>query len=532
MSLGSYAQLTEEWGLTFPGNGEGQDDYVWAIDFDDDDNVISVNSESWPDAKEMIRKHNASGNLLWEKEIPISPYFTPELVVRPNQNILSIQEMSQDLNITLSDGSLFNYSNSGDKYHALFIMNDFGDIIEIKMFAIDSLTPPGSLEIYDLMVNENNEIFITLSLNALPGFISTVEFDSGNTISTDINSTGLKSTYIVKLDGMGNYLNHVYCTSDGVHSSYLHDNIIYSWANVYDGPTHLYKYDMDLNQLMDINSQGESFSGRDIFVNEFGIFVSGQNSWNDENNNFDFDFGNNEYIIDSNLLYNWTGVIAGYSHNGELKFVNNLICPSYGFDKITGRDSYIYSSAMVFTDWIYNQQEEIFWSNGLIADLAEDNLDYGNLVIAQMDYNGNNISTYNRDIYGGEQVFDLKTDKSNNLYAGGILYDTLFIFNNSILSSTFHGDAVLLKFGNLPLEINNISNPPMDVYPNPTGDYIHFKSDNYKGKQYRITNTVGQTILNGNIKDDLTKIDVRNLQRGSYILHIENISKAVRFIIQ
>ena len=63
-------------------------------------------------------------------------------------------------------------------------------------------------------------------------------------------------------------------------------------------------------------------------------------------------------------------------------------------------------------------------------------------------------------------------------------------------------------------------------------DYIHFKSDNYKGKQYRIINTIGQTILNGNIKDDLTKIDVRNLQRGSYYLHIENNPQQVKLIIQ
>ena len=119
-------------------------------------------------------------------------------------------------------------------------------------------------------------------------------------------------------------------------------------------------------------------------------------------------------------------MITGYSHNGELKFVNSLNCHSYsGFTQITGRDSFIYASGKVYTYYTYSEQNEILWSNGIVADLVEeeeDHKDYGNLVIAQMDYNGNNISTYNRDILGAERMVDLKTDNANNLYTCGILY--------------------------------------------------------------------------------------------------------------
>tara|TARA_B100001287_G_scaffold276817_1_gene289714 strand:- start:157 stop:1734 length:1578 start_codon:yes stop_codon:yes gene_type:complete len=524
MSLGSYAQLTEEWGLTFPGDGQGYDDYVRAIDFDENDNIISTHLES-PYNFQILRKHDPNGNLLWEKELPMYMASYPLLAVCPNQNILLLAGYNDDMNIALTDGAIFSYS--GDFYFALFIMNDSGDMMDIKVIDFDQ----GQGTIYELMMNDDNEIFITLKLDVNAGSpTSTVNFDSGNTISTDIDKT-----YIVKLDATGNYINHTDFTGDYNGASFIFDDILYTWKNNYPEGFSFYKHDMDLNQLMNLNTTGYSFLLSDIFVNEFGVFVSGRNRYDGEEEPTDFDFGNSEYILDTNINYS-TAVMAGYSHDGELKFVNSLNCLSYGFTQITGRDSFIYGSGEIYVYSTYSEleQSEILWSNGLVADLVEeeeDHKEYGNLVIAQMDYNGNNISTYNRDILGAERMVDLKTDNANNLYTCGKIHDTLFIFNNSILSSSFHADGVLLKFGNLPLGINDISNPPMYVYPNPTDDYIHFKSDNYKGKQYRITNTVGQTILNGNIKGDLTKIDVRNLQQGSYLINIENISKAVKFII-
>lgn len=63
----------------------------------------------------------------------------------------------------------------------------------------------------------------------------------------------------------------------------------------------------------------------------------------------------------------------------------------------------------------------------------------------------------------------------------------------------------------------------LNVYPNPTNDYIHIVSDMVDLKSIRITNIVGQVVLNATEINNpkAVKIDVSNLPSGTYHMNIE-----------
>ena len=59
------------------------------------------------------------------------------------------------------------------------------------------------------------------------------------------------------------------------------------------------------------------------------------------------------------------------------------------------------------------------------------------------------------------------------------------------------------------------------VYPNPSHDVLFVLSESINS-EYRITNTIGQTIMNGNITSENQMIDVSSLPKGIYFITLTN----------
>ena len=84
--------------------------------------------------------------------------------------------------------------------------------------------------------------------------------------------------------------------------------------------------------------------------------------------------------------------------------------------------------------------------------------------------------------------------------------------------------------------LNTINFDKSNIYigPNPTSDYLTVKSDFNTGKKTKLIlyNLIGQEILKTELANDNSKIDVSTLNRGIYILKLENgINKVVKKII-
>jgi Secretion system C-terminal sorting domain len=75
--------------------------------------------------------------------------------------------------------------------------------------------------------------------------------------------------------------------------------------------------------------------------------------------------------------------------------------------------------------------------------------------------------------------------------------------------------------------VQNIDiNTALSVYPNPSKTLITInnKTRNLAGREYRISNLVGQTLLNGKLGIEETQVNIESLSSGVYLLSIEGMS--------
>ena len=76
-----------------------------------------------------------------------------------------------------------------------------------------------------------------------------------------------------------------------------------------------------------------------------------------------------------------------------------------------------------------------------------------------------------------------------------------------------------------------IENVEMDIYPNPTNNFLNIKSDmKYIGANYSVFDNSGKVVLNGLITSNLTTINTEFLSEGIYLFSAgDNIKR--KFIV-
>ena len=91
----------------------------------------------------------------------------------------------------------------------------------------------------------------------------------------------------------------------------------------------------------------------------------------------------------------------------------------------------------------------------------------------------------------------------------------------------------------LPIVITFLNNTEfseratLSVYPNPATEYLQIEVlHEMLGSPFYISDVLGKILLVGFINDELTKVDLRNLNSGFYILHVSKGGKLNSFKIQ
>lgn len=82
--------------------------------------------------------------------------------------------------------------------------------------------------------------------------------------------------------------------------------------------------------------------------------------------------------------------------------------------------------------------------------------------------------------------------------------------------NTSDNKIVIIKDAKLSTSQNYINNSSVEIYPNPTTDFVYIKSDNILSK-VEIYDISGKLIHQSSIT---TKIDIRNFSKGNYILKL------------
>ena len=109
----------------------------------------------------------------------------------------------------------------------------------------------------------------------------------------------------------------------------------------------------------------------------------------------------------------------------------------------------------------------------------------------------------------------------SHTYTSSGTYTITLIASNCIFSHTI---TKTIQVGALSINENAVGN--FEFYPNPTTNQITLKVDNQLlGSVYTIYDTIGKSVLNGEISSELNVIDLGNLSNGVYIIEVASEGK-------
>lgn len=167
------------------------------------------------------------------------------------------------------------------------------------------------------------------------------------------------------------------------------------------------------------------------------------------------------------------------------------------------------------------------WEKGLSIEgtPVENNITSGNLVFAnneivELDL-ANNLVTANPQFYSTffTQNFNDTTKTISQInWVDAFSVTPDFRLNNSSVVST-GADFTNPKFQGGFLSIESVKNEDIEIYPNPTIDYINIKSD----REFTLSDSYGRVLINSKN----SKVDLSNFTNGLYYIKIGTITKTI-----
>lgn len=123
-------------------------------------------------------------------------------------------------------------------------------------------------------------------------------------------------------------------------------------------------------------------------------------------------------------------------------------------------------------------------------------------------------------------------DMNGNLYAAGYFDGTcdfdpgIGVFN---LTHTGGYNVFVYKMSELAMSISeNSSSTDINIYPNPTSDFLNIKANShYSSLQIEIANALGQIVLAESMKDKSLQINTKDLATGLYFLKLLSDNKII-----
>lgn len=334
---------------------------------------------------------------------------------------------------------------------------------------------------------------------------------------------------------------------------------------VFDPSTYIQEW---VEPLMFIEGVGPNF----VYVMDttspyelFKLYVSckfedGENVYTTQNDLFDecqyhINIVTEDSIIGREWYYelqNPDGSIT-YQH---LYYLADTVIDDRDIDIIV-RNNTLYDKGSVTThEYIYEESGKVYWWNATIGgfttlyDFTANAGDEWEIKV------GTNTITMHVDAvgeteYNGHVFKTLQVSDAGSLFSGTIVASvghlTSFFPEKLMrkqgessaegLRCLWNGMELVFKYGDkdcdevyeqLHLSLSEATTNSFSLYPNPTDGQLSITAAS--GGEYRITNLMGQTLLQGRLNSGNTSIDVSGLCKGMYFMTIEGRSK--KFIVQ
>jgi len=191
----------------------------------------------------------------------------------------------------------------------------------------------------------------------------------------------------------------------------------------------------------------------------------------------------------------------------------------------------------------------LYWGvEGNIGDRDDFEFDNYNFLLIEGQYTKNDFSSWRSFIFdcqtGNAEQLDIVTHNGSTAFANPTatimeingrkaLVNTFFIFSEGAAPGEagelmyYHfieEDSNFVANKNYP-ELSNII-----VYPNPASDFLNVKLKKHEKINYFIEDLTGRTLLSGIIIGNNTRIDIKELHRGIYLLKLKG-KETIRFSV-
>lgn len=430
------------------------------VDFDPGPGVFNLSGTG---VDVFILKLDPLGNFIWAKSFSGS---MSEIAYSIKLDVAGNIFIGGDFNGTVDFDpgfGTYNLTAAGGPYDAFVAKLDaFGNFTWAKQISGTAME-----HVYSTSIQGLNNIYIT------GYFTGTVDFDPGPGIF-NLLSNGNEDFYILKLDGLGNFV----------------------WANAIGGIG------------TDVSVEVASDALNNVFL--AGIF----------DGTVDFDPGlsvNNVSTIGSTDAF-----VLKLNSAGNFVWVKNIGgvggCTTRGLCLATDLSGNIYTGG--------NFNGTVDFDPGVTSYTISSDASSLDAFLCKLDQSGNFIWAGSITGSSYEVVFGIQIDGSNNIYCEGYFNGTadfdpgLGISNMTTMGSY---DVYVEKFSQVPTNIFGIvSEKNIRVFPNPNSGIFNLSSDFYeKNIRYEIFNSYGQKILEGNVDNDENKLDLSSkLTSGSYFISI------------
>lgn len=228
--------------------------------------------------------------------------------------------------------------------------------------------------------------------------------------------------------------------------------------------------------------------------------------------NFDYD--------DDGLSWMWMD--DGYGHESDGYYI------SYSYDEEIGMD-------VMPNDWLLTPQISIpqtgahltWWVATYVNDWPENTYD---VLISTTGTEDGNFTSIFSETLTDETYHQLTLDLSD--YAGENIYIAFAHHTNTEETGDSYGmviDDIAIEEG-VGVTSSEGVRPPL-IYPNPASDFVNIQ--NAEGDFIRITDAIGQTILEARLVDGNTQINTSHFAPGVYFIHTDGRSHWTgKFIIE
>lgn len=214
--------------------------------------------------------------------------------------------------------------------------------------------------------------------------------------------------------------------------------------------------------------------------------------------------------------------------NHDLYFVGSNTSYKNGTNSVNWRYSINSSNTLVLDDYVGNSNTERYNSNTVGLNGTVVSIGYNNFMSSSSDANIHvctpslgYISYFPFGVANTDELFSVSRTKDKGFVAVGSCIENTSSFKKILFVKT---DS-LGRYGNSIIGINENEKDDvnLEIYPNPTNDFIKIKFFNYrdyKNKNYKIIDLNGRVVLSNIINEMEQTIEISTISDGLYFVQV------------